>query len=592
MAKQIALSLGMDITTGNKGYFQGHGFTLVWTDGELISLSPPEEYGTNRLTGDRLPCIPPTFSLAVRKKKIAKGTVITDKAAVKQLHIIKKVFDACESIVAATDSSETGELVFRRIYKYLECKKPFQRLWLNSLTPKFIREGFKNLGDGSLYHSLYAVADCRTKADYLMDINASPAFGLATGLVNRPLGRLQIPVLAMVCNRYSEHCKFISAHFYEHCLTLEKDGLFQDFASSGNMKSRRKAEKIYEYLKTFHTAQITKVETRNRVQPAPMLYNLTALQKDANEHYGFSAARTLAIARKLYEEKVISHPLTEFCHIPEAVFETVPKIIRQTAIYCKMADRLDSIDIENLNRRSVMKEDAPPAAHHALIPTGIYPGYLPQDEKNIYEMIVFRMLEAFAPDCQKEFTQVEAAAGNLVLVSGKSKIITSGWRSILNRKEDREQDEAREKDDFPPFAAGETVRISGWNLLTRKTLPPPFYTEASLLSEMKKTGLGTSVTRACVIEALLSCGYIERQEQKLVPTEKGLVVYNHVKDMKIADVELAGSWEKTLADVGKGKQNAETFITMIEIFTGQVTKELLSLNRTKGFIHKPSDKKK
>jgi DNA topoisomerase-3 len=587
IARQIAQALIIDAGAENEGYFRGHGFTLVWTGEELISLSPPEEYGTNRLTKDRLPCIPKTFSLAINKKK----------SAVKQLNMIKKVFDESESIIVATDFGEAGERHFRWIYTYLECKKPFKRLWINSLTPNSIREGLKNLAEGSPYDRLYAVADCRTKADYLMDINASPAFGLATGLVNRPLGRLQIPALTMVCKPYVEHGKFISARFYEHRITLEKDGLLRSFAFFGNRKSRRKAEKIYEYLKTFHTAQITKVENRIRIQPPPMLYNLTALQKAANERYGLSAARTLEIARKVYERKVISHPLTEARYIPEAVFETVPKLIRQSAVYCKIKDSLNAINRESLNRRSVKEENPPPAAHHALIPTGIYPGYLPQDEKNVYEMIVFRLFEAFAPDCQKEFTQIEAAAGNLVLVSGKSKIIAPGWRSVLNREEDREEDEAHGKDGFPPFTEGETVRIFGWNLLTRKTLPPPLYTEASLLYEMGKAGLGTSATRASIIESLFSCGYIERQGQNLVPTEKGQVVYNCVKDMQMADTGQTGGWERMLADIGRGEQNADTFMTAFKIFTGQVTEEILSLNRTKDFTLKgerstPGRKKK
>jgi DNA topoisomerase-3 len=596
-ARQIAQALNIDATTENEGYFRGHDFTLVWTGGELISLSPPEEYGTNRLTGNSLPCIPDTFSFDIRKKKTAKGTVITGKSAVKQLNIIKKVFDESESIIVATDFGEAGEWHFRRIYTYLDCKKPFKRLWINFLTPNSIREGLKNLAEGSPYDCLYAVADCRAKADYLMDINASPAFGLATGLVNRPLGRLQIPVLAMVCKRYRERRNFISTLFFEHRISLGKDGLFLSLALPCTMKNRRNAEKIYEHLKTLPAARVTKVENRNRVQPAPKLYNLTALQKDANERYGLSATQTLEIARKLYERKVISHPLTESRYIPEDIFSTIPKIIRQTAVYCKMKDKPDLIDMENLNRRSVKEENTQLTSHPALIPTGVYPGYLPKDEKNVYEMIVSRMFEAFAPDCKKDVIRVEAAAGNLVFESNRSQIIVPGWRAVQNREEDREEDEAEANDIFPVFTEGETVHISGWNLLTRKTLPSPLYTEANLLSEMEKAGLGTPSTRASIIESLLSCGYLEWQGQNLTPTEKGQVVYHCVKDMQIADTGQAGGWERMLADVGRGEQNADTFMTAFKIFTGQVTEEILSLNRTKDFTlrgerSKPGRKKK
>jgi DNA topoisomerase-3 len=260
-----------------------------------------------------------------------------------------------------------------------------------------------------------------------------------------------------------------------------------------------------------------------------------------------------------------------------------------------MTDSMETINMENLNRRSVGNIGA--LSHHALIPTGIYPGYLPKDGKAVFEMIVSRTFEAFAPDCQKEVIRIEAAAGTLVFESEQSLIITPGWRAVQNREEDREEDEAGTNAAFPVFAEGETVSISGWNLLTKKTLPPPFYTEASLLQAMEKAGLGTSATRASIIETLLSCNYVERQGTNLVSTEKGLVVHNHVKNMKIADIELSGSWEKTLADVSKGKQNADTFMTMIEIFTRQVTEEILSLNRTKDFTlrldrSKPGRRKK
>jgi DNA topoisomerase-3 len=584
-AKQIALSLNMDVTAENEGCMQGHGFVLMWTDGELVTLSSPENYGKTRLGKDDLPFIPETYSLAVCKTKTVKGTVITNKSAAKQLNIIKKAFDECESIIAATDSGEAGELLFRRIYEYLECKKPFRRLWINSLTSKSIREGFDNLTEGALSDNLYAAAACRAKAGCLIHFNASRAFAIATGLVSHPLDREQTPALAILCKRSRERRNFTSARFFEHRISLGKDGLFLSFALPCTMKNRRNAAKIYESLKAAHTAQIIKVESRLRIQPSPTLYNLTALQRDANERYGLSAAQTMGIARKLYEAKLISHPLAESCYIPEDIFKNISGIIRQAAAYCKMKDRLENIDPEKPNRRSAGNADA--WGHHALIPTGIYPGYLPKGEKTVYRMIVCRTLEAFAPDCQKEVMRVEAATGNLVFESKQSRIITPGWRAVQNREEDREEDEAN--DIFPVFTEGETVPISGWNLLTKRTLPPPLYTEAGFLQTMEAAGLGTSATRASVIETLVSCGYIERQGQNLVPTEKGTVVHNHVKNMKIADAGLSGSWEKTLADIGEGKQTAGTFITLIETFTRQVTDEILSLNRTKDFTVRFSD---
>jgi len=565
----------MDVKTENDGYFQGRGFTLVWTSGELISLSPPEDYGKKRFTEGDLPFIPKQFLLTVRKEETAKG--LTDKTAMRQLDIIKKVFDECRSIIVATDAGEAGELNFRRIYHYLQCNKPFKRLWINSLTTKAIKEELKNLKEGSLYDNLYAVADCRAKADYLIETNAGRAFSLSTGMVNHLLGRIQMPTLAMICNRFTEYRKFTSTRFFEHGITLEKDGLFQQFKLSGTMENKKKAEKIYKQLKTFQEAQITKVETKTGIQPAPLLYNLTALQKDANVRYGFSAAKTMEIARKLYEEKLISYPITNSRHITEDVFAGVPQIIRQLALYCKLADDLFAMAWNNLNDRSV--DDTKAAGHHALIPTGVYQQYLPNDERLIYQLIAGRTLEAFAPDCQKETTHIEAVCGNRVFESKISQTVSPGWRLILNREEDREEGEVGENNMLPVFVEGETARISGCNLLTRKTLPAPLYTEASLLSAMEDASLGTVETRAGIIETLFSSDYIERRGQNLIPAEKGIVVHNCTKNMCIADVKTAGSWEKMFSDIGRGEQNEDTFMTMIKIFTKQVTKEIIGIQK-------------
>ncbi len=467
---------------------------------------------------------------------------------------------------------------FRRIYHHLQCSKPFKRLWLNSLVAKDIREGVKNPDEGSLYDNLYMAAGLRTKADYLIETNAGGAFALSTGMVSHPLGRIQIPVLSLICRRFTEYCKFTSSRFFEHGVTLEKDGRFGQFKLLGTMRNKKKAEKLYEHLKSCREAQITKVEPVSAIQPAPLLYNLIELQKDANIHYGFSAAKTTETAWKLYEEKLISHPLTTSCRIPENVFTGIHRIIRQVAIHCKPADKLDVMEWDSLNRRSVNNTHQP-IGHHALIPTGVYRQYLPREERLIYNLIVSRTLEAFAPDCRKETARIEAVCGDCVFESKISRTVSPGWRLVLNREEDREEYEIKDSDIPPVFTEGETVRISGCNLLTRKTMPKPLYTVASLLQAMEDAHLGTVEARAGIIESLFADGYVEHRGQYLVPTEKGTVVHNCVKNMRIADVEIAGSWEDMLTEVSFGKQNADTFMRKFEIFTGQVTKEISGIQK-------------
>jgi DNA topoisomerase-3 len=575
IAKQIAQALNMDAKAENGEYIQGRNFILAWISGELVSLSPPDNFGKNRLVKDDLPCIPEEFVLSPRKKQVKKG-MIEDKAAVRQLNLIQKVFDTCDSIIVATDAGEIGEMMFRRLYACLGCNKPFRRLWLNSLTAKAIGEELKNPRESALFDHLHAAALCRAKADYLIQFNAGRAFFLSTGLTACPQGWTLMPALAMLCKRFTEHRKFVSSHFFTHHITLEKEGNFLHFTLDGTAKNRRKAEKTYTSLKTFRTAQITKVEIQTAIQPAPALYSLTALQKEAHIRYGFPAAKTMEIVRKLHEEKLVSHPLTGSQMVPGDVVESLPKILRHTAVYCKMADCLCTMEWENLNHRSVGNTAV--FRHHALIPTGIYPGYLPKDEKTVYVMIVNRTLEAFAPDCRKEVTRVKAAAGSLVFKSEKSRILSPGWRSIRNREEDREEGEVKGDDLCPVFANGETVRISGWNLLMHKTLPLPLYTEASLLTAMEEAGLGVPDTRTSVIEALFENGYIKRRGKSLLPSEKGIVVYHCLKNMRITNAEMSGGWERMLADVACGRQDAETFMRAFDIFTRQVTEEILTLN--------------
>ena len=307
IAKMLATSLNLDVKTENDGYYGGRDYTLVWTSGELISLYPADNYGKKQFTENDLPFIPKPFFLSVRRQATAKK--LADKTAEKQLGIIHTAFRECKSIIVATDSGEAGELNFRRIYDYLQCNKPFKRLWLSSLTAKAIKEGFKNLKEGSQYDNFYAAADCRTKADYLIETNAGSAFSISTGMVKYSLGRIQMPTLAMICKRFTEHRKFASTRYFEHGITLEKDGQFQQFKLSGTQENKKTAEKLYKRLKNCHEAQITKVETQMEIQPAPLLYNLVELQKDANVRYSFSPTKTMEIARKLYEEKLISHPL-------------------------------------------------------------------------------------------------------------------------------------------------------------------------------------------------------------------------------------------------------------------------------------------
>jgi DNA topoisomerase-3 len=566
---------------------------------ELINLAQPEDYGIIRFLKKDLPFIPMPLSCIVRQRKTARG-MRADPSAVRQLENFRRIFGRSEQIIVATEPGEKGELTFRRLYAWLGSDKPCRRLWLHSILPVAIREGFRNLKDSARYDNLFAAADCRAQADFLLGVNASAAFSLTAGIAGCRLGRLQTPVLAMVCKLLLEYRKFVPAPFYRLSWTLEKDGFFQQFAIPQSGMDKETAERMYANLKTCKTARITKADAQSRVQPAPLLYSLTALQMDASTRYGLPAQKTMELARQLYERNLVSYPCTDSRYMPASLFASIPKLLRQTACYSEFTDCLDLFEWRNLNRRSV-EDNEPSDLHHALIPTGVYPGFLSGDSKTVYRMIIARTLEAFAPDCLKEETQMEAVAGDSVAVSNTSQIIFKGWRAVLNRNEDREKDEADGHFNMPAslndslfdtladpipghseiFAAGEEIPVSGCSLVAGKTPFPTLHTEATLLEAMERNSLGTPATRASIIETLIEWQCIERRGQFLRPAEKGLVIYNCTKDMRISSMEQATDCERMLMDVSRGIQRPEAFLKVMEIFTRQATEEILTLNTAK-----------
>lgn len=589
-------SVGMDIarvvgaTEKHDGYMSGNGYMVTWALGHLVSLALPEFYGYPRPTAENLPMLPDPFHLTIRQKKTSKG-MVTDKAAAKQLNIIDHVFNECDTIIMATDAGREGEAIHRYIYKHLGYTKPFKRLWISSLTDEAIKKGLANLKDGSEYDGLYMAADCRSKADWLVGMNASRALAVSSGMGNNSLGRVQTPTLAMICSRYKENRNFVSSNYWQLHITLEKEGACRQFRYLEDFKDKTEAENLYKLLKQYPTALITKVERKKVQQPQPLLYDLTALQKDCNVHLDLSAEKTLEIAQGLYEKKLISYPRTSSRYIPEDVFREIPSLLRMALRMDKFKHFADEIDVLRPAKRSV--DDKKITDHHALIITGNYPDTLEKTESEVYKMIAGRMLEAFAPKCEKEATLMEAAFDTYVFRSNSLKILSPGWRKVFGRTEDKEDEEKNTDEKLAEFKEEENAKVGGHGLAQKKTMPKPLYTEATLLSAMetagknvvdeasreamKEQGLGTPATRASIIETLFKREYIERSGKSLIPTEKGLFIYDAIKYMRIADVELTGNWEKTFADIEKNEVSPETFMKAIEIHTRQITEEVLSL---------------
>lgn len=545
----------------------------------------PEAYGIQSFRRESLPIIPDSFQLTPRQVKAEKGYK-ADPGALKQLKVIKDVFDQSDKIIVATDAGREGELIFRYIYQYIGCNKPFVRLWISSLTDKAIREGLQNLKDGSLYDNLFLSAQARSEADYLIGINGTQALSVAAGQGIFSLGRVQSPTLVMICTRFLENKNFVPQKYWQLKLQSAKDNIAFTALSADKYDMQQAAIDTLQRIKEAKTVQVKTVERKEVNQEPPLLYDLTTLQKEANTKLNFSADKTLSIAQKLYEGKLISYPRTGSRYISQDVFEEIPERLVNLEQYARFAGYAAGMKGKALNSRPV--NDGKVTDHHALIVTENLPGKLEADEQAIYELIAGRMLEAFSEKCVKDVTSVMLeCAGSLFTVKGAI-IKSAGWRAVFGEKEDGEDNAT-----LPAMQDGDSLLLSGIELLEKQTKPKPLHTESSLLSSMetagkelenadlkasmKDTGIGTPATRAAIIETLFSRQYIIREKKNLVPTEKGLAVYNIIRDKKIADVEMTGMWENTLAKIESGEMNPDTFRKGIEVYARQITAELLGV---------------
>ena len=563
---------------------EGSDYVVTWAMGHLIALAMPEAYGFSAYKAEDLPIRPNTFQLVVRQVRKDKE-YISDPAALKQLKVIRSCFDKADRIIVATDAGREGELIFRYIYQYLDCKKPFERLWISSLTDKAIREGLSNLKPGSHYDNLYHSAKARSEADWLVGINASRALSIARK-GGYSLGRVQTPTLAMVCRRYIENRDFSSVPYWKLSVLTEKEGLSIKAVGCKDYENEASAQTALAALRSQSQLTVETVTIKVTHTAPPLLYDLTALQKDANRRHGFSADKTLSIAQSLYEKKITTYPRTGSRYISEDVFEEVPVLLRKIGM-----------PLSNpLNRHSV--DNTKVTDHHAIIPTGETPSGLSTDEATVYQMVSNRFVEAFSPDSEEERMQVRFTDGTNTFTWKAYRQISLGWKAVQKGKkveaEMKEYDDEQVLSSLPGLTEGEVLPLVSAEITEHKTKPKPLYTEATLLSAMENAekevenaeskkamaecGIGTPATRANIIETLILRDYIRRDKKAIIPTEKGLAVYEIVKDKKIANAEMTGSWELALAAIEAGKMPSERFAQGINSYVGTICEELLSLS--------------
>lgn len=593
VAREIATTLNCSKKTD--GFLFNDQYAITWAFGHLVQLAAPDAYGySQKWTIEQLPILPQNFLLEIKKVKTDKG-LVDDPGAKKQLDIIQQLFSNSKNIIVATDAGREGELIFRNIYHFLACKKPFSRLWISSLTEKSILEGFRTLKSGAEYDNLYYAAKCRAEADWLVGINATQSLTLATGnkmLIS--LGRVQTPTLSLICRRYLDNTSFKPIPFWLLKIKMQKSTSFEALAvdpqkdDSPRFHNPTLPNELAAKLKNS-SATVQNIESSISKEQPPLLFDLSALQQYCNKHLNLSADQTLKIAQELYEKKLITYPRTGSQYISEDIFETIPEIIEKVASFSPFVSQAHKLLQQTLNTRSVNGNKV--TDHHAIIPTGIKPSNnLSESEISVLNIIIARFLEAFYDPCIKQITTAtfhSTAAPEYLFVSKGSVIKQPGWRSVLNVTEEEEDIQS-----LPDLSKGENIPILDAYTKAEKTKPLPLYTEGTLLkametcgkeiedeqlrAAMRDAGLGTPATRAAIIETLFQRQYIERQKKSLIPTQKGLAVYDLVKDKSIAQPILTGEWEYKLEQINQASLDHHQFMQDITLQTQTLTADLLT----------------
>lgn len=597
VAREIAHLLNAN--ERKEGYIQGNGYCVTWALGHLVSLGMPEDYGIRGFDKASLPIFPNPFKLIPRKTKQANHYQ-PDPSALKQLKVIKSLVNRCDSIIVATDAGREGELIFRYIYEYLDCNKPFERLWISSLTEKAIQEGFEKLRPGSDFDGLSQAAKARSEADWLVGINSTQALSIAAHQDIYSLGRVQTPTLALICKRFEDHNQFTQRKYWQIQLQHRKD--YINFTSLSNLQweEKKQAEQVLKSIEREGKVIVEDVAVNLVKEHSPLLFDLTELQKEANRKLGLSADEVLKTAQSLYEKKFITYPRTGSKYIPEDLWPEIPELVRILNMTEQFKPAVSTLKFGNFNKRIV--NNLKVTDHHGLLPTTKLPSALKASEKAIYDMIVYRLLESLSEHCLKEVSHITVKVHHYEFSIKGSRIIHKGWRSIKGILSENSGSDKSINDhqythetlkELPEFSIGDEFKISQVELQEKNTQPPKLYTEADLLSAMENAGrqiedkdqqkilhnigIGTPATRASIIETLFSREYIIRKNKTLVPTTKGLQVYELTKDKKIADVEMTAEWEMALHQIENGELNKDQFINDIQAYTKEITHELLSL---------------
>lgn len=552
VAQSIAKVIGA--VSRKDGYLEGNGYIVSWCVGHLVELAEPETYDEKykKWTYDDLPIMPSKWKYEV------------SSVTRKQFGVLKNLMkrEDVDCLVCATDAGREGELIFRLVYHQCHCTKPFERLWISSMENRAIKDGFENLKPSSAYDRLYEAALCRERADWLVGINATRLFScLYKQSLN--VGRVMTPTLAMTVQREAAISAFKEESFY----TVEV-GCEGFTAISERYQEKEEAEADRKKCEANGTIEVIKVQTKEKSEKAPALYDLTSLQRDSNRLLGYTAKQTLDYAQSLYEKKLITYPRTDSRFITEDMENGLSELLETTQKFINK--ELAEVETKQIINNKKVTD------HHAILPTkeiaSTNVSELPSGELAILNLICQRLLVSVSKPHIFEETTVELACGSLPFKAKGKTVLSKGW-NVLNPKEEKE------KNQIPKLCDGDILNIQKVEVKEGKTSPPKHFTEDTLLSamenasadempkEVERKGIGTPATRAGIIEKLVQKGYIKRVGDKktknVIPTDVGVALVT-VMPEQIQSPTMTAEWEEKLIGIEKGETEGEAFMEDIQ----------------------------
>ena len=597
VARDIARILGA--TSSKDGYLEGNGYQVTWTFGHLCELKEPNDYAVNwkHWSLAALPMVPLRFGIKL----------IDDEGIKKQFAIIERLYQNADEIINCGDAGQEGELIQRWVMQKAKITCPVKRLWISSMTDEAIRNGFANLKDQKDYEPLYLAGLSRAIGDWLLGMNATRLYTLKYGNNHfgknaqvLSIGRVQTPTLALIVERQKEIDNFKPEPYWV-LATIYRDTQFT--ATKGKLTSKEEGEEAFALIEN-KPFEITSVTKKKGTEQPKQLYDLTSLQVDCNRKFGYSAEMTLNTIQSLYERKYTTYPRVDTQHLTDDIYKECPQIMNSLFQATFAAKKPYANLVKSLGGKPLLKskrvfDSSKVTDHHAIIPTNVIPQGLTDAERNVYDLIARRFISVFYPDCKFSTTTVLGKVDEIEFKASGKEILDEGWRIVYNQQAEKqptievtENNDADEKT-LPTFIKGEKGEHTP-TLTEKQTVPPKYYTEASLLRAMetagklvddeelrvalKENGIGRPSSRAGIIETLFKRNYIRRQRKNLIATDTGIALIDTIHEKLLTSAELTGIWEKKLRDIEHKKYDAKQFINELKQQISNIVKDVLADN--------------